>query len=124
MKMSRLEDGLRTALSLIEACNRRDVTAMLPLLSADCVLEHYSPAPDGTTFTGADAITRFWQNEFAQNPTAHLKVEDAHGMGLRCELCWRMDWTNANGKPTHLRGVDLFEFRGGQICKQWRYAKN
>lgn len=124
MKMSRLEDGLRVALSLAEARNRRDASAITRLCSADCVLEHYSPAPDGATYAGADAISRFLQNEFAANPTAQLKVEDVHGMGLRCELRWRMEWTDTTGNLAHLRGVDLFEFRGGQICKWWSYAKN
>ncbi|MBP8973834.1 MAG: nuclear transport factor 2 family protein [Anaerolineae bacterium] len=123
MKMARIETAIRAVLSFYEAFNRHDVAAMTALLTDDCRFEHFAPAPDGTVYAGKDAIARFWQDFFRESPQAHLDIEKIQGFGMQCIVRWRCQWVDAAGNPRHLRGVDLFQERGGLICEQLSYVK-
>ena len=56
VRMSKVESGVRVVLAFSEAFNRHDVTAMVELVTDDCVLEQAAPAPDGANHTGKDAL--------------------------------------------------------------------
>lgn len=117
MKMSKIETALRVGLDFRDAFNRRDVAAMLLLLSEDCALS----AADGASHTGKAAIAAFWQNFFRASPAAHIKLEEAFGMGFRCVLRWQRD--DADGR-SRARGADIFQLRNGLICEQTTYLKS
>jgi ketosteroid isomerase-like protein len=121
--MSRIESAVRVVLAFNEAFNRHDVAAMMQLMSDDCVFENTDPAPDGTVYSGKEAVTRLWQDFFRDSPQAHIEVEDIFGLGLRCVMRWRYDWVDAAGKEGHIRGVDLFRVRGGLISEKLSYVK-
>jgi len=123
MKMARIETAIRAVLSFYEAFNRHDVAGMIALLTDDCRFEHFAPAPDGTVYAGKDAIARFWQDFFRESPQAHIEIEKIHGFGMQCIARWRCDWVDASGHQRHLRGVDLFQERGGLLCEQLSYVK-
>jgi len=117
MKMSKIETALRVGLEFKEAFNRRDVAAMMALLSEDCSLR----TADNITYSGKADIRAFWQDFFHTSPGAHLKIEEAFGMGFHCVLRWQRD--DANG-ASHAHGVDIFQFRDGFICEQATYVKS
>lgn len=123
IRMSRLESATRIVLEFNEAFNRHDVTAMMQLVSEDCIFENTEPAPDGTVFSGKQAITRFWQEFFRKSPQAHIQIEEIFGMGMRCIMRWRYDWVDAEGKKGHVRGVDLFQVKEGLISEKLSYVK-
>ncbi|MBN1259109.1 MAG: nuclear transport factor 2 family protein [Anaerolineae bacterium] len=122
-RMSRIEAGPRAVLAFVEAFNRHDVAGMMHLMSADCVVEHWEPAPNGAVYTGKEAVTQFWQDFFRAAPRAHLKAEEVFGFGIRCVLRWRYEWVAAEGNPRHVRGVSLFKVKEGAIHQKLSYVK-
>lgn len=122
-RLSRLESSLRVVLAFNEAFNLHDVPAMMQLMSDDCVFENTAPAPDGTVYTGKVAVTQFWQEFFRSSPQAHIKIEEAFGLGMRCIMRWRYEWVDAAGEKGHVRGVDIFQLKDGLIREKLSYVK-
>jgi predicted SnoaL-like aldol condensation-catalyzing enzyme len=121
--MSRLEAATRVVLEFNEAFNRHDVAGMMQLMSDDCIVENSYPAPDGTVYTGKEAVTQFWHDFFGESPQAHLKIEEIFGFGERCIMRWRYSWADVAGEEGHVRGVDIFRVRRGLICEKSSYVK-
>lgn len=122
-RMSRIESATRTILAFNEAFNRHDVAGMMQLMSDDCVFENTAPAPDGTVYSGKEAVTQFWQAFFRDSPQAHIEIEEIFGLGARCVMRWRYDWVDAAGKKGYVRGVDIFRLKDGLICEKLSYVK-
>jgi hypothetical protein len=114
---------MRVVLEFNEAFNRHDVAAMMNVLSDDCVFEETFPAPDGTVISGKEAIGELFQNFIRESPQAHIEVEEIFGLGFRCVLRWRYDWTDKTGKQGHVRGVDIFKLKDNLICEKLSYVK-
>ena len=124
IRMSKIEAGLRVVLAFNEAFNRHDVAGMMQLMSPDCIFENTDPAPDGTLFTGKEAVTQFWQDFFHESPHAHIEIEEAFGLGNgRSVMRWKYSWVDSAGKMGHVRGVDIFKVRDGLICEKLSYVK-
>jgi uncharacterized protein (TIGR02246 family) len=122
-RMSKLEAAMRIVLDFNNAFNRHDVTGMMQLMSDDCVFENTHPAPDGTVYSGKEAITQFWQTFFRESPKAHIDIEEIFSLGNRCVMRWKYNWVDAAGKPGHVRGVDIFNVREGFIAEKFSYVK-
>jgi len=123
IRMSRIESVVRAVLDFNDAFNRHDVAGMMQLMSDDCVFENTHPAPDGTIYSGKEAVTRFWQDFFSESPQAHIKIEDIFGMGFRCVMRWRYDWVDNAGEKGHVRGVDVYLVKDGLIREKLSYVK-
>jgi ketosteroid isomerase-like protein len=121
--MSRVESAIRVVLAFNEAFNRHDVAGMMQLMSDDCVFENTAPAPDGTVYTGKQAVTQFWQDFFRDSPQANIEIEEIFGLGMRCVMRWRYSWTNMAGTKGHVRGVDIFHVKNGFIAEKLSYVK-
>lgn len=121
--LARLESSVRTVLEFQQAFNRRDLPAMLALCSNDCRLETASPAPDGTSLQGREALSQYWQESFQSSQQAQLKIEDIFGLGLHCVMRWRLDQGEGTGGESPMRGVHLFQVRDGLICEIFTYIK-
>jgi predicted SnoaL-like aldol condensation-catalyzing enzyme len=121
--MTRFETAIRVVLEFNEAFNRHDVAGMMKLMSDDCVFENTNPAPDGTAYSGKEAVTKFWQDFFRESPHAHIEIEEIFGLGMRCVMRWRYDWEDAAGKNGHVRGVDIFKVQDGFISEKLSYVK-
>ena len=123
IRMSKIESGVRVVLEFNEAFNRHDVTGMMKCMSDDCVFEDTNPAPDGTAYQGKEAVTRYWEAFFRESPQAHIEIEEISGLGLRCVMRWKYDWTDRAGKKGHVRGVDIFKLKDGLISEKLSYVK-
>ena len=123
IRMSKIESSMRVILAFNEAFNRHDVEEMMKLMSDDCVFENTAPAPDGTVYSGNDAVTQFWQDFFRGSPHAHIEIEEIFGLGNRCIMRWRYEWVDETGKKGHVRGVDIFHVREGLITEKLSYVK-
>lgn len=123
MKLSRIESAVRIVLAFNEAFNRHDVAGMMQLMSDDCLFENTVPAPDGTAYSGREAITQFWQQFFHDSPHAHMEIEEVFGLGFRCVTRWRYEWVDGAGKKGHVRGADIFQIKNGRICEKLSYVK-
>lgn len=123
IRMSKFETALRVVLAFNTAFNRHDVPAMMALMSEDCIFENTQPAPDGTRYTGKEAVTRFWEDFFRQSPHAQIEIEEVFSLGERCVMRWSYHWQEAGGAKGHVRGVDIFRVTGGFIREKLSYVK-
>ena len=105
-----------------DAFNRHDVDAIMGYMTPDCVFENTRPAPDGTRLEGQDAVRRYWEEFFARSPHARFDTEDVFAAGDRCVVRWVYHWVR-DGKPGHVRGVDLFRLRDGRVAEKLSYVK-
>jgi ketosteroid isomerase-like protein len=114
---------LATIQQFNEAFNRHDVTAIMALMTDDCVFENTSPAPDGERYEGRTAVRGFWERLFASSPQAHFATEDMFAAGDRCAVRWRYTWRDSTGKEGHVRGADVFRVRDGKVAEKLSYVK-
>jgi len=123
MRLAKVESALRVVLAFNEAFNRHDVSGMMERMSEDCLFENTHPAPDGTVYKGKPAVMRFWQEFFEQSPQAQIEIEEIFGLGERCVMRWKYSWVDAQGRKSHVRGVDVYRVRDGLICEKLSYVK-
>jgi len=105
-----------------EAFNRHDVDAIMAAMTEDCIFENTNPAPDGTRYEGAAAVREFWEQLFRRSPDAHFESEDMFAAGDRCTVRW-IYRKSVDGKPWHLRGVDVFRVKDGKVAEKLAYVK-
>lgn len=105
-----------------DAINRRDLAAIASMLTEDTVFESPSPAPDGMPYRGKPEVMAFWGRWLAANPDAHFELEEVIAAGHQCTTRWIYRKTR-DGRPWHLRGVDVFTLRDGKIAAKLTYVK-
>jgi ketosteroid isomerase-like protein len=104
------------------ALNRHDAAAVAALLTDDTVFENTGPVPDGTRVEGKAAVAAFWEKWIGANADAVFETEDMFVAGDRCTVRW-IYRKMRDGKPWHLRGVDVFTVRDGKIAAKLSYVK-
>lgn len=109
------------AARLSAAFGRGDVEAIMETLTEDCVFESTAP-PDGEVVEGASAIRAVWTDLFSGDG-ARFEEEELVVAGDRGVLGWRYSWTDGEGRPGHVRGVDVLRFRDGRVCEKRSYVK-
>lgn len=105
-----------------DAINRHDAAAVEALLTDDTVFENTSPTPDGTRIEGRPAVMEFWRKWFVNNPDARFEAEEVIVAGDRCVVRW-VYRKMRDGKPWHLRGVDVLTVRDGKVASKLAYVK-
>jgi ketosteroid isomerase-like protein len=115
-------DTLNVVARFNAAVNAKNLQAIAALLTDDTVFENTGPAPDGTRFDGKTAVVEFWEKWLAANADAGFEAEDAIVAGDRCIVQWIYRKTR-EGKPWHLRGIDVFRVRDGKIAAKLAYVK-
>lgn len=117
------ENHTRKAVNNFNAAfNRHDVDAVMILMTENCVFDSTNPPPDGLRVEGAVAVRAFWEKFFAANPNAFFEAEEMIVAGNRCVVRWVYHKTK-EGKPWHLRGVDIFKVENGKIAEKLAYVK-
>lgn len=114
---------LTTIQQFNDALNRRNVEAMMALMTGDCVFENTYPAPDGTRHEGQAEVRAFWEEFFAAAAQTDLEIEEIFAAGERGVMRWIYRWVNQEGQPGHIRGVDVYRVREGQIAEKLSYVK-
>jgi ketosteroid isomerase-like protein len=105
-----------------EAFNRHDADALAEVLTDDTVFEDTSPPPDGRRIEGKAAVVEYWRAWFARNAGAAFEAEDVIVCGERAVVCW-IYRKERDGRPWHIRGVDVFTVRGGKVAAKLAYVK-
>ena len=104
------------------AINAHDARAVAALLTDDTVFENTGPVPDGSRLEGKAAVAAFWEKWFAANADARFEAEEIIVAGDRCVVRWIYRKTR-DGKPWHLRGIDVFTVRDGKVAAKLAYVK-
>lgn len=113
---------LDTVTRFNDAFNRHDVDAIMALMTDDCIFDNTGPAPDGRRLAGQSAVRAFWNAMFTRSPQARFESEEVIAMGDRCVVRWVYHWV-IEGKPGHVRGVDIFRVRSGKVSEKLCYVK-
>ena len=100
-----------------------DLEAIMALMADDAVFESTGPAPDGRRIEGAAAIRAEWEAMFRDTRDASFTFEEAFLSGDRATARWVFAWTNDDGSPGHVRGVDVIRVREGKIAEKLSYVK-
>ena len=116
------EQTLATIHRFNEAFNRHDVDAVMALMTEDCVFDNTRPPPDGERMVGQAAVRAFWVELFRRSPQARFETEEIFAAGDRCVVRWTYHWVK-EGKPGHVRGVDIFRVRDGKVAEKLSYVK-
>ncbi|MGD0266530.1 MAG: nuclear transport factor 2 family protein [Candidatus Methylomirabilota bacterium] len=116
------ERTLATIHRFNEAFNRHDVDAVMGLMTEDCVFDNTRPPPDGKRIVGQAALRAFWVELFRRSPQARFETEEIFAAGDRCVVRWTYHWMK-EGKPGHVRGVDIFRVRDGKLAEKLSYVK-
>ncbi len=119
---SKIPSVLETVNQFNEAFNRHDVESVMALMTDDCVFESTAPAPDGKRFSGSAAVKEYWKEFFARSTDAFFEVEEIFTAGDRCVVRW-LYRKSKDGVPWHLRGIDVFRVRDGQVSEKLSYVK-
>ena len=116
-----------TTLDIIERFNdifnKHDVDGIMALMTDDVVFENTFPRPDGERYEGKDGVRSFWEQLFGGSPSARFETEDIFAGGDRCTVRWVYHWVDSDGKPGHVRGVDVFRVRDGKVAEKLSYVK-
>jgi ketosteroid isomerase-like protein len=105
------------------ALNRHDIDDVMALMTTDCVFENTFPAPDGERYEGRPDVRGFWERLLAGSPRANFTTEEIFTAGDRGVVRWRYGWGDETGEAGHVRGVDLFRVRDGQVAEKLSYVK-
>lgn len=107
-----------------EAYNRHDLDALLGMMTEDGVFETASgPDSCGTRHAGRAALAESLGWAWSHWPDASW-TEARHAVsGERGFSEWTFRGTDASGRRTEVRGVDLFELKGGRIARKDSYRK-
>ena len=109
------------ALAVVEAFGAawadHDLDAVLEMITEDCLFDATGPAPDGTRCIGVDAIRAVWAPIF-DDPSSRFDTEETFQVDDRVVQRWRYSFDGG-----HVRGVDLYRVRDGQIAEKLSYVK-
>ena len=109
---------------VLDAFNRHDLDAIMEFFADDAVFE--SPrGPDawGRKFVGKASVREGLAARFKGIPDVHYG-DDSHWVcGNRGVSEWTLTGTTTEGVRVHVRGCDLWEFRGSKIVRKNSFWK-
>ncbi len=105
------------------AFDRHDVAGVMAAMTEDCVFENTYPPPDGSRHVGQASVRAFWEDFFRNSPQARFETEDVFAAGDRAVVRWIYHWVGQDGRPGHIRGVDVFRVRDGKLAEKLSYVK-
>ena len=105
-----------------DAFNRHDVDGVMAAMTGDCVFESTAPT-DGQRYEGAEAVRAVWEEFFRSSPKAVFEAEELFAAGDRCVVRWLYRFIDQDGRPGHVRGIDVFRVRDGKVAEKLSYVK-
>jgi ketosteroid isomerase-like protein len=124
---ARMDGQTKATLEAIERFNqafgRHDVDGVMQAMADDCVFENTCPPPDGERYDGQTQVRGFWERFFRSSPDAVFETEEIFAAGDRCVIRWLYRWVDGDGKPGHIRGVDVLRVRDGKVAEKFSYVK-
>ncbi|HXG75824.1 MAG TPA: nuclear transport factor 2 family protein [Gaiellaceae bacterium] len=115
---------MATLRRLVDAFNRQDVEAALALFTEDAVFESSrGPDPWGRRYSGTKELREGIEGRFRAIPVGTYG-EDTHAvLGDRGFSEWTLRGRTGDGEEIHIRGCDLWTFRGDRIARKCSFWK-
>ena len=105
-----------------EAVHTRNAEGFVALMTDDIVWESTSP-PDGERHQGKATVRAGGEAFFAGSPNARFDNEEVVATADRAFARWTYHWVDEAGNAGHVRGIDIYRFRGGKIAEILSYVK-
>jgi ketosteroid isomerase-like protein len=116
-------DTLAVVEDFNSAFNTRIVDEIMARMTEDVVFESTYPPPDGRRYEGSQAVRAVWEELFEGSPDARFEAEEVFACDDRAVVRWIYSYTDAEGGPQHLRGVDVLRVREGKVSEKLSYVK-
>lgn len=115
---------IATLKEFLAAFNAHDLDAIMAFFADDCELcMPRGKEPWGTRYVGKSAVREGLATRFAGLPDVHYG-EDSHWLaGDLGVSTWLVTGTTRTGERVRVRGVDLLEFRAGELVRKDSYWK-
>ena len=65
----------------------------------------------------------FWEEFFRSSREPGIEIEEIFAVRGRCVMRWVYHWVDLQGKPGHIRGVDIYKITGDKIAEKLSYVK-
>jgi ketosteroid isomerase-like protein len=115
---------IATLKALLAAFNAHDLDAIMGFFAEDCELcLPRGKEPWGTRYLGKAAVREGLATRFAGIPDVHYGEDEHRVAGDLGVSTWLLTGTTRTGEPVRVRGVDLLEFRGGEVIRKDSYWK-
>lgn len=107
------------------AFNRHDCADLLTMVTDDCMFETSNgPPPYGHRHVGREALATAFPAIWELFPDARWDDAVHVACGDRGFSEWTFRGTSKAGQRVEMRGVDVFTFRDGKICRKDTYRKS
>ena len=105
-----------------DAMNRKDLTAFMKNWSDDGEFIYPGVIPESGTFSGREAVEKWFRNFFDQYPELHFHVRDISVKNIFAmsgnnvvTVHWDIELKNRNGKDGRNSGVTVITVKGGKV---------
>jgi steroid delta-isomerase-like uncharacterized protein len=110
--------------AFLDAFNRHDLDAIMHFFADDCVLEMpRGPDPWGRRYVGKQQVRAGLATRFTGIPDVHYDEERHFVSGDVGVSQWTLTGTTLEGKRIEVRGLDVLDFRDGQVTRKDSYWK-
>jgi ketosteroid isomerase-like protein len=126
VKQNNFDSPQMTSERLMEfgaAWDRRDIDALMAFITDNCIFSASVGSEPGQTYIGKEAVRQGFEKMLKHDEGGESRSGDVWVAGNKGVAEWSYIFTNEKGEKFELRGCDLFEFDGNQICRKDAFRK-
>lgn len=118
------EAGIRDCLQRFSsAWIRRDIEALLSLMTDDALYAASVGPEPGQTFRGHRELREGFEKMFAHDLDAEIELGEPVIFGTQAIGTWVYRFRHADGSHTSEKGIDLWQFRENKVLLKDAYRK-
>lgn len=103
-----------------EAFNRQDIDAVMGMMTDDVVFENTS----GGRFEGQQSVRAVLVRAFELMHSGGFETEKTIELDDHAVVLWSYTFDKQKPQHGHIRGVDIFQIRGGRVAAKHSYIKS
>src|SRR5690242_15669075 len=106
-----------------DAWRRKDVDALMELVTDDVVYSASVGPEPGETFRGREAVRRGFEHMLAHDAGGEQRAGDTWIFGDHAVGTWSYVFRDEGGRDVEVKGIDIYEFEGDRIRLKDAYRK-